>query len=376
MSSPGSPKTSHRFFVAVSPGLESFLTEELAALGITATALRGGVEARGTSEELWLACLRSRLAESVRVRLRPFVAKDFEALRSGLGRLPWHAYLPAGASVDVDVTCHHSRLWHSDAVAERTFGVLSERRGARPTEGAADEPTSRVFVRLERDEVQVSIDASGERLHRRGYRTHVAEASLRETLAAALVHAARRSGARGTALWDPFCGAGTILLEWLEMELGRSAGARRAFAFERWPTHDEGAYAELVSSLPSDAAPPPELRAFGTDVAERAILAARANAESAGLAEHFELIHGDFEASVARVPEGAWVISNPPYGVRLEEGDALGRLSRVLSKRRDLRPAVLLLGGGAKRFQSSLPFATCAKTKNGGLPVRIDVLAR
>jgi putative N6-adenine-specific DNA methylase len=383
-SAPG--KTSHRFFVACSPGLESLLVEELASLGVRGAACPGGAEARGTIEALWASCTLSRLAESVRVRMRPFEARDFDALLRGLERLPWHAYLPQGASVRVSVTCHHSRLWHSDAVAERVLDVLARRRGVRPERARTDEEEAgevlderahdaRLFVRLMRDEVQVSIDASGERLHRRGYRTHVAEASLRETLAAALVHVARRQAPDALVLWDPFCGAGTIPLEWLESGLGRAAGARRSFAFERWPTHDARGFASFRAELANGSTTStPSIRTWGSDISERAISAARNNAELAGLSEYAHWFHGDFEQAAREVPRGALVISNPPYGVRVDEGNVLVRLGRVLGARKDLRPVVLMLGGPARRWQSGLPFSTVTKTKNGGLPVRIELL--
>ncbi len=380
-----SAKTSHRFFVACSPGLEPLLVEELASIGVRGTACPGGAEARGTTDALWTTCFTSRLGESVRVRLRPFEAKDFGALSSGLERLPWHAFLPQGSAARVSVTCHHSRLWHSDAVADRVFEVLGRRRGVRPERARTDEDAedegsgapedvARVFVRLLRDEVQVSIDASGERLHRRGYRTHVAEASLRETLAAALVHVARRQAPEAPFLWDPFCGAGTIPLEWLESTLDRPAGARRSFAFERWPTHDAPGFAVWRAEHETRRSLEGPFCSLGSDISERSVAAARKNAELAGLSEHAQWIHGDFETAARDVPRGALVISNPPYGVRVDEGNVLARLERVLASRKDLRPVVLMLGGPARRWQSHLPFSTVTKTKNGGLPVRIELL--
>ncbi len=377
-------QTNHRFFVACSPGLEPLLAEELEELGVLGSARPGGVEARGDIRSIWTSCYKSRLAESVRVRLKAFSATSFEALEAGLERLPWHAYLPRNSPVQVSVTCHRSRLWHSDAVRERALEVLARRRGAQParvTQGddadsdGALEPSphcARVYVRIERDEVQVSIDASGDRLHRRGYRTHVAEASLRETLAAALVHVALRHAPDSTHLWDPFCGAGTIALEWLERASGRAAGTRRTFAFERWPTHDGAAYALFREQQPSQKATLCE--AWGSDVSERALAAARNNAERAGFAEHTRWLHGDFAAAAEQVPEGALVISNPPYGVRVEEGGSLARFERLLVARRDLRPVVLLLGGAARLRNARLPFSAIAKTKNGGLSVRVELL--
>jgi 23S rRNA G2445 N2-methylase RlmL len=113
---------------------------------------------------------------------------------------------------------------------------------------------------------------------------------------------------------------------------------------------------------------------LGSDISARAVAAARKNAELAGLSEQAQWLHGDFEAAVKEVPHGALVIGNPPYGVRVDEGNVLVRLERVLGSRKDLRPVVLMLGGPARRWQSHLAFSTVTKTKNGGLPVRVELL--
>lgn len=365
----------HLVFVATSPGLEPLLGEELRELGFEPRVLPGGVELRTEREGIWSLCWQSRLAESVRVRLKPFVARDFGALVTEAARLPWRAYLAPNAKVSVSVTCHKSRLWHSDAVAERVLEVLRERAGADTT---SSEPTQRIFVRIERDRVQTSVDAGGERLHRRGYRTHVAEASLRETLAAALVRIAEAAAPTAQILWDPFCGAGTLGLEWLERRLGRLAGGRRGYAFEHWPTHSPALYAEWVSTLEGAQRERPSgaFEFIGSDRAARALDAARANAESAGLTARCRWLQGDFEAVAEQVPRGAFVLTNPPYGVRLDQRDERGSLLRrfgaLLARRPDLRPAFVLLPRGARVVvPGGRAFEPVLDTRNGGISVNL-----
>lgn len=176
------PASTYKYFAAVSPGLEALLCVELGELGLEARPCRGGVEWRGAIDSMWLVHYRSRLAESVRARLRPFHAERFEALEAGLMRLPWHAYLRQDLPVSFSVSCHKSRLYHSGAVAEHARSAIRRRLGACPEPAEAQPPESRVqevHLRLERDEVQASVEASGELLHRRGYRTHIGEAPLR-----------------------------------------------------------------------------------------------------------------------------------------------------------------------------------------------------
>ena len=171
--------TTHRLFVQCALGVEQLLKAELEALGIVSKETEGGVECRGDFKELARICLTSRVAESVRVRFKEFDARHFTDLEKSLRALPFRAFLPPKERVRVKVVCKKSKLWHSDAVKARVEGVLSAHVGWKVSESEA---AQLVHIRLEEDRVQVSLDASGERMHRRGYRTQVEQASLRETL--------------------------------------------------------------------------------------------------------------------------------------------------------------------------------------------------
>ncbi len=363
--------TTHRLFVQCTLGLEKLLEEELQTIGVEGKSVPGGVECRGDLETLSAICLRSRISESVRVRLKEFRAKEFAELEHNLKALPFRAYLPAGTNVSVRVVCQKSRLWHSGAVKERVERVLSEHVGWLPT--AAGDAVQVVHARLDDDRVQISLDATGERLSRRGYRRHVERASLRETLAAALVRAVpgRAFQTESPVLWDPFCGAGTIALEALEMSHGRVAGAGRSFAFQTWRGHDAEELAEVRRRLverDAGTAPAPGLRAILTDRAPGAITAATENAKLARMEAFCTFLEGDIQSVVSEVPTGAFVVTNPPYGKRLEEAGAMKKLLRVLSARRDISPVVVLVGGAARELVPKDRVALF-RTKNGGIPV-------
>lgn len=442
------PATRHLLFIPCSLGLEALLEEEVAPWGSAPGRRVGGVELRVDREGLWRVCLLSRLAEGVRLRLKPFVAADFASLQKELRKLPFRAFLPAGARVQIKVSCHESRLWHSGAVRERVAAVLQEHvgwvveehawvveprdgglhdAGAEPVRGdqssveserehAVSRPPGSsqsspfvhtLFVRLEKDEVQVSLDAGGPRLHQRGERTRVERASLRETLAAALVRLARQrvasegaaaggaaaggAAAGGTAaggaaagrpggellepselplLWDPFCGAGTIPLEWCGAALGRVAGRERRLALEEFRDFDAEAFAGFRERLVSReaSAGSGRLLAIASDSSERAVAATRANAQGAGYGSQLQVLRGDVRKVAAEVPAGACVVTNPPYGRRLQEAGAVRALLSVLAERPDLRPVVVLVGGAAQKV---VPAAHPAlvRFKNGGLNV-------
>ena len=368
-------ETQHRVFLAVSPGLETWLASELNDLGLPGTIVPGGLELRTSLEQLWRLHQECRLAESIRVRLRPFRARHFGELVSGLSRLPWHAYLVSAQALEVRVACHRSRLWHSGAVAERTRLVLERHLGRRasphrPSKGAGSQT---VFVRIAGDVVQPSIDASGDRLYRRGHRTHVGVAPLRETLAAALVRmlGATQSESMPT-LWDPFCGSGCIAIEWVEHRLGWPGGRDRAFAFEHWPIHDRDHYGCWLDNRVVQVTP--AVRAYGSDIDDRVIGAARANAASSRVEPHCTWLCGDFESVVDTIPGGSAILTNPPYGIRSGPPNSYSRLldrfESVLERRTDLRPAVMLLPEPWRPWQPKLAWHLLARFHNGGLPVQ------
>lgn len=366
------PQTQHRLFLCVPPGLEPWLVAELAELGIPSKPGAGGVELRASTEQMWQLHRDVRLAEHIRLRLKSFTARHFNVLISELGRLPWHAYLRRQQPFEVQVTCHRSKLWHSDAVAERARAAIESAIGARnSTEESSHDPQI-IHVRITGDRVQTSVDASGERLHRRGQRTLVGKAPLRETLAAALVRMAMhyRQGPLDT-LWDPFCGSGCILLEWAERQLGLAAGRHRHFAFEQWPIHDERAYSAYLNEPTAPRAL--TLRGFGSDLHAPTLAAAAANAES--LPDVNMAWFGcDFEACLDQIPEGTAIVTNPPYGVRVSDATGYARLMQrfeaMLARRHDLRPVIALLPRPLGQFRPRLPWQTVAEFYNGGLAVQ------
>jgi putative N6-adenine-specific DNA methylase len=186
-----------------------------------------------------------------------------------------------------------------------------------------------VYARGVEDRFTISIDSSGELLHRRGWRTEGAQAPLRETLAAALLLACRWDPS--TPFVDPMCGAGTLPLEACALALGRAPGLGRSFAFERWPGFDAAAWAELRDEAARAERRAPEAAVCGSDRSPAAVAAARRNAERAGLAEHLRLVES--ELADVQPPDGTGlVLCNPPYGRRIGEPRALGPLYARLGK--------------------------------------------
>lgn len=383
--------TRYRVYLSVAPGLEALLLRELLTLGLSGAheAGSGGVELAGDQRDLWRVLLCSRLAETVRVRLgRPFRAMSFSQLQQRAERLPWAAFLVRGAPLPrIQVTCHGSRLYHSGAVEQRIAEVLQRRLQA--PAAAAEHGGATIYARIVDDQVQLSVDASGERLHRRGYRSHVGAAPLRETLAAACLQAAGYDGAR--PLLDPFCGAGTICLEAAGISAGRAPGLARSFALEQWPTHDAAGFAgfksEVVNQPAATATPTaPAAPITGSDVNPRAVAAAEHNAAAAGLeaAVRFRcagieaLVEAPLEAPPKDSAPLAMIVTNPPFGRRLDSSTAHRGLGALLGRRSDLRPAFALMArrnAAAFRDQTGLRWTSVLSFADGGVGVELLKLA-
>ena len=375
------PPTRLECFAAVAPGLEPLALAEALALGLSPRAEEGGVAWTGDVRSVIAANVGLRIPSRVLVRVAEFEAQSFVELERWGRRIPWALTVAPGATVRFRVTCRKSRLYHSDAVAQRLANAVSRAvAGVRTEEDSAgdDEVLERddstlFVVRFFRDHCTVSADASGALLHRRGYRQATAKAPLRETLAAALVAA---SGWDGVApLVDPMCGSGTITIEAALAARRIPPGSHRAFAVERWPGVSaelgRAVRAELGTSMLASAPGP----IVGSDRDAGAIKNARDNAARAEVAADVEL--GVHAISAMRLPEAerGWIVSNPPYGVRVGDAarvrDLWAQLGNVLRRRAPGWRVTLLSPDAALERQLQIPMHVVARTTNGGIPVRI-----
>jgi putative N6-adenine-specific DNA methylase len=385
------------FFAVSAPGLAPLAAGELIRLGLlTADDLGsaitvGGVSFHGSRQALYRANLHLRTASRVLVRLGVFYAAAFAELRKKAGRLAWESYISPGQPIALAVTCRKSRLYHSGAVAERVAGAIGDRLGspieaAQATEEGQEEETAQlVFVRLMNDQVTISIDSSGELLHRRGYRLATAKAPLRETLAAAMLLASGWDAA--APLIDPFCGSGTIPIEAALLAAGippgcaagsnaaglPTAGAHRQFAFMGWPGFNAQAWEELLAGCTTEPGSNRPL-ILASDRDAGAIRIAAANAERAGVADRIEFSQ---QAVSAIEPPGlpGWVVTNPPYGRRVSANNDLrnlyAQMGNVLRARCPAWRVAILCSDLRLLGQSGLPLDTSFSTVNGGIPVRL-----
>ncbi|MFZ9898439.1 MAG: THUMP domain-containing class I SAM-dependent RNA methyltransferase, partial [Gemmatimonadaceae bacterium] len=331
-------------FAVTAPGLAALAARELTAMGIAPSATEAaGVSFSANAAQLAAGQLGLRTVSRVLVRMATFRATAFHELERAARQVEWGEVLPAGTPFTLRVTCRKSRLYHSDAVAERVAGAIvraipgsSWQRGADASDDAdeatptSDAPAQLFVVRFDRDRCTISADASGALLHRRGYRLAVGRAPLRETLAAGMLLGAEYDPAR--PLIDPMCGSGTIAIEAAMIARRIAPGLHRAFAAERWPCLDAsvwGAARDAASAAMLPAAPAP---IFASDRDAGAIEAAQANAGRAGVAGDISFREAPLSALEAP-PGPGLLIANPPYGVRVGETkplrDLFARLGQV-----------------------------------------------
>ncbi len=377
----------HRFqiFASTAPGLESIAAGELKALGVRGKQEIGGVGFGGDLERLYETNLWLRTASRILVRLGNFHASTFYELERRAKKLPWTEFVSGGGAVRLRVTCRKSKLYHSDAVAERVLSAIAgsvsgsiDAESAEPDDETETTGNSQLFiVRIVNDECEISVDSSGDLLHRRGYRKEVAKAPLRETIAAAMILAS--GWKRGDALLDPMCGSGTIPIEAAMLARKIAPGLRRDFQFMNWPGFDLDRWNRLLETARSAVTDLP-LELLGSDRDAGAIQAAVHNAERAGVADDVrffqDALSGSIEA-IDGVEKGTgWVLTNPPYGVRVgETGDLrnlYARLGSTLGEKAGWRLGVLTPDLDLVR-QTKLPLRARFTTSNGG--IRVTFLA-
>lgn len=339
--------TSLMIFISCLPRLEALLEAEVAEiLGSRKIARQhGGLELRVTHQELWTLSHDLRIAAAIRVRVGQIHAPQFDVLNAGIGRLPWAAYLRRTALPKVQVRCRNSALYHAGAVTERIEDFFCERaqragatldlsRGVAPDDDAPE-----VHVRIVNDVATFSIDAA-EELYRRGLRTRVHRAPLRETYAAACLRASGLD--RSMQLADPVCGSGVFLSERAAMTHGLRLPRR--FAFEQWRTHDAAAYdAWLGQRAPLHF--PDGLRLWGGDKSADALEMTAQNMMPWNAGDALTLHHTDARDFLEQLPHHADVIANPPWGKRLRGADVVGEIlgAWLRARPRSAQGAVVVL---------------------------------
>jgi 23S rRNA (guanine2445-N2)-methyltransferase / 23S rRNA (guanine2069-N7)-methyltransferase len=327
-----------RFFAVAPRGTERVLSDELRAHGVVAVEeQRGGVAFGRQLGDAYLACLWSRVASRVLFPLHSFEAPDAATLYEGVRSIDWVQHLGPDNTLAVDVAGknapagpgHFLALKTKDAIVDR----IRDSEGARPSIDTAD-PDVRINVHVNRSLVTVNVDLSGRGLHRRGIDRVGTDAPLKENLAAAILRLAGWPGRDSSSpFFDPMCGSGTLLLEAAWMALEVAPGSHRThLAATGWRGHDQALWSRLVKDAGerTRSAAGRTLRISGADSSSAAVAVARENLQRAGLASRVPVAQCELRASGPPSTTPGLLITNPPYGARLGETDALRPLYELL----------------------------------------------
>lgn len=324
-----------RCFATCPKGLEYLLVDELKALG--ADAVRealAGVYFEGPLAIAYRACLWSRLASRILLPIAEFPCADEEALYSGVQAIDWSQHLRCDGTLAVDASLVQSQLKHGRYAEQKTKDAIVDQfrqaSGERPSVDT-DQPDVRINLHVKRDRATVSIDLSGDALHRRGWRLEQGAAPIKENLACAVLIRAGwpQRMQSDAALFDPLCGSGTLLIEGARMAGDIAPGLERDYyGFLGWLGFDGALWQSLLDEARERARVGREslsLRFFGSDADRRVIEAARANASVAGVSAFMRFeVRALEDISETPAPTGL-VVSNPPYDQRLAADPGLYR---------------------------------------------------
>jgi putative N6-adenine-specific DNA methylase len=355
-------------FLVATPGLEAALASEAKELNFAdPKPVMGGVLVRGGWPDVWRANLELRGAGRVLARLGEFRANHLAQLDKRARKFPWGDFLRSDVPVRVEVSCKSSRIYHSGAAQQRLETAIGEELGV-PISADAE---VLVKARINNDLCTISVDTSGDFLHKRGHKEAVAKAPMRETMASLFL---RECGYDGTEpVVDPMCGSGTFVIEAAEIAAGLKPGRSRHFAFEQLVSFDAAAWQKMRDA---NRGVKPTIRFFGSDRDAGAIKMSRANAERAGVAALTQFRqHAVSDLTAPEGPPGL-VIVNPPYGTRVGDKKPLfalyGALGKTLLTRFAGWRVGLITSEASLAKATGLPFAPPRPpVAHGGIKVRL-----
>ena len=310
-------------------GLEPVLAKELTQLGANDVKIgRRMVSFTGDKEMMYRANFQLHTAIRILKPIRHFKAKSADDVYEEIKTIDWTQYLGQDKTFAVDSVVFSEEFRHSKFVSYKVKDAivdqLREKTGKRPNISVAN-PDIRLNIHIAEDQCTLSLDSSGESLHRRGYRQESVEAPLNEVLAAGMV---LMSGWNGdTDFIDPMCGSGTILIEAALIAKNMAPGLfRKEYAFEKWPDFD----AELFDSIYNDESQEREFKhhIYGYDVDMKAVNTANLNVKAAGLTSVITVQQQDFK-NFTQPQEKSIIITNPPYGERISTPDLLGTYKMI-----------------------------------------------
>ena len=313
-------------------GVEKMLAREIKNLGYEIIKTEDGRVTYKTDEygiaksNMYLRC-----AERVHLKVAEFEARSFDELFEETKRINWAKYIPFGAQFPISkASSIKSKLYSTpDIQSIVKKAVVESLKKSYLETGLLKEDKEKypIYVFIHKDKVTLTIDTSGTALHKRGYRERANKAPIRETLAAAIMELV--PWRPGRTLVDPMCGSGTLFIEAAMKGINMAPGMNREFISEKWRTMDKKIWWDVRREAYAQMNEEVDFKIYGYDIDEEALEIARENAEIAGVADYIEFRYGD-ATEFTSDEEYGFIVTNPPYGERLEDTDTVKMLYKKL----------------------------------------------
>lgn len=322
-------------YTLISPcffGMEKMLSREIKNLGFDIIKVEDGrITYKTDLDGIAKANIWLRSAERVHLKIDEFEARTFDELFEGTKRIDWSKYIPYGAQFPVSkVSSIKSKLFSKTDVQSIVKKAVSESlKKAYLESGMIKEDKEKypIYVFIHKDKVTLTIDTTGDALHKRGYREVASKAPIRETLASGIMSLVPWKP--GRILVDPMCGSGTLLIEAAMIGVNMAPGLNREFISEKWRTQDKKIWTETRNDAISKIDNSKKFKIYGYDIDKKVIEIAKENAKIAFVDEYIEfnvLDATNFKSS----DEYGFIVTNPPYGERLEDKETVKNLYREL----------------------------------------------
>lgn len=320
-------------FLANTPmGLERVVANEIEALGYNTTLENGRVFFTGDEKTIVETNLKLRTAERIRIIIGDFNVTTFDGLFEAVKELPWSEILGPDANFPVTGKSHKSTLYSVPDVQRITKKAIVEHlKEAFKLDGKLPETGARykVDINILKDRAILTIDTSGDALHKRGYRVAQGEAPIKETLAAAMLQLANYTG--DNPLVDPFCGSGTIAIEAAMIAKNIAPGSNRTFDAENWDIIPEDMWTNLRNKYEEKALYDKDVEIYASDIDNKMIEVAKENAEEVGLLEEIKFTVQDVH-DLNDIKDYTQIVTNPPYGERIGEAKAVEDMYRKIGQ--------------------------------------------
>ena len=328
----------HVFFAVCAPGLKRLCQKELLNLPVkleNISMIKGGVEFTGFVHDCYFANLFLRSSSRIKMRIAEFKAENFRTLEKKLKKIEWELYLQKNSVIKYKVSTIHSRLFHKKAISSRAENIITNHLQQSGYIAKTDnkEILHTIFIRGENDKFEISIDATGDLLHKRGIKKNVGKACVRENIAFAILSACKYSGKE--PFIDPMCGSGTFSLEACMVKQNIAPGLFRNFAFEQWHCFSKNRWNYLKKEAEKEIKIKNKAEIFACDIDKNALLNLKKNLSGFSLFSNIKIFHQDFFDLIPKklTREKGVIILNPPYGKRIKEEKQIKHFYTEINKK-------------------------------------------